>query len=134
MLCVEPRSVSSDAEVGPAARDNLWLIHLGSCGSHDAGTTGELLVVAIRSDDVGQLRAILAANHELANARLATGRSGLRTPLQVVTDWPGYCPNGPEVVRMLLACRPECHDRRSAVGDPAALGRRAQMTSRSPRR
>ena len=64
-------------------------------GSHDAGTTGALLVVAIRSGDVEQLRATLAANPELANARLATGRSGLRTPLQVVTDWPGYYPQRP---------------------------------------
>jgi hypothetical protein len=66
----------------------------------------------------------LAAKPELASARLATGSFGLRTPLHVVTDWPGYYPNGPEVVRLLIAAgaEPECHDRRSAVGDPAALG------------
>ena len=45
-------------------------------GSHDAETTDELLVVAIRSGDVEQVRAILETNPELANARLATGRSG----------------------------------------------------------
>ena len=26
-----------------------------------------------------------------------------RTPLHVVADWPGYFPNGPQVVRMLIA-------------------------------
>ena len=64
-------------------------------GSDDAETTGALLVVAIRSGDVEQLRAILAANPALASARLATGSPGLRTPLHVVTDWPGYFPARP---------------------------------------
>src|SRR5829696_7364084 len=71
-------------------------------GSDEAGTTGAL-VVAIRSGDVEQLRAILAAKPALASARLATGSFGLRTPLHVVTDWPGHYPNGPEVVRLLIA-------------------------------
>ena len=84
-------------------------------GSDDAGTADALLVVAIRSGDVEQLRAILAADPELANARLATRRSGLRTPLHVVTDWPGYCPNGPEVVRLLIAAGA---DPNATIGDP----------------
>ena len=29
-------------------------------------------------------------------------RDGWRTPLHVVTDWPGYFPNGPAVARLLI--------------------------------
>jgi hypothetical protein len=66
----------------------------------------------------------LAAKPERASARLATGSSGLRTPLHVVTDWPGYYPNGPEVVRLLIAAGadPNATIGDPAVGDPAALG------------
>jgi uncharacterized protein len=35
------------------------------------------------------------------------GRYGGRTPLHVATDWPGYFPNGPEVVRMLISAGAE---------------------------
>jgi hypothetical protein len=53
--------------------------------------------------DVEQRRAILSAKPALASARLATGSSGPRTPLHAVTDWPGYYPHGPEVIRLLIA-------------------------------
>ena len=57
----------------------------------------------------------MAAKPELAAARLATGSSGLRTPLHVVTDWPGYYPHGPEVVRLLIAAGA---DPNATIGDP----------------
>jgi uncharacterized protein len=57
----------------------------------------------------------LAVKPELASARQATGSSGLRTPLHVVTDWPGYYPNGPEVVRLLIAAGA---DPNATIGDP----------------
>lgn len=72
-------------------------------GSNDAVVADSVMVAAIRGGDVERLRTILAARPDAANARLATGRSGLRTPLHVVTDWPGYFPNGPEIVRLLIA-------------------------------
>ena len=102
-------------------------------GSDEAGTMGAL-VVAIRSGDVEQLRAILAAKPALASARLATGSFGLRGPLHVVTDWPGYYPHGPEVVRRLIAAGADRMPR-SAIRRrrPRCTGRRAQTTSRSPR-
>jgi ankyrin repeat protein len=84
-------------------------------GSDDAGTTDTRLVVTIRSGDVVQLRAILAAKPERANATLAAGSSGVRTPLQVVTDWPGYYPHGAEVVRILVAAGA---DPNVTIGDP----------------
>jgi uncharacterized protein len=58
-------------------------------------------VAAIRSGDVAALQRLLADNPGLAASRLGGIAKG-RTPLQVVADWPGYFPNGPQVVRMLI--------------------------------
>src|SRR5947209_13952887 len=52
--------------------------------------------------DVASLQQILGANPALASLPLG-GSLGSRTPLHVVADWPGYFPNGPQVVRMLIA-------------------------------
>ncbi len=60
------------------------------------------LVRAIRTGDVDQLRHLLRANPDLASARIEGEKGTLRTPLHVVTDFPGYYPNGAEVARMLL--------------------------------
>jgi len=60
------------------------------------------LVAAIQTGDVGSVRRLLAANVDLAASRLG-GRQGTRTPLHVVADWPGFFPNGPQIVRILLA-------------------------------
>jgi uncharacterized protein len=61
------------------------------------------LVLAIRGGDVDALRRLLAADPRLARARLVGRDHGFRTPLHVVTDWPGYFPNGPEIARLLIA-------------------------------
>ena len=61
----------------------------------------ELLFVAIRSGDLTALGQLLADHPGLAVAPLG-GRHSTRTPLHVVADWPGYFPNGPQVVRMLI--------------------------------
>jgi uncharacterized protein len=59
------------------------------------------LIQAVRTGDLGALRELLAAHPGLASSRLE-GNRGSRTPLHVATDWPGYFPNGPAVVRLLL--------------------------------
>lgn len=59
------------------------------------------LIVAVRSGDVASLRRLLNANPGLASVPPG-GALGSRTPLHIVTDWPGYFPNGPEVVRILI--------------------------------
>ncbi len=75
----------------------------------DASDFSEQLVAAIRTGDLESVQRLLAAHPEMASAPLG-GRHGTRTPLHVVADWPGYFPNGPAVVRLLVA----------AGGDPNA--------------
>jgi ankyrin repeat protein len=58
-------------------------------------------IAAIRAGDVVRLGGLLADNPGLATSRLGGIAKG-RTPLHVVADWPGYFPNGPQVVRMLI--------------------------------
>jgi uncharacterized protein len=60
------------------------------------------LVLAIRAGDAGALGRLLADDPRLAGTRIAE-RGGTKTPLHVVTDWPGYFPGGPHTVRLLIA-------------------------------
>lgn len=57
---------------------------------------------AVQEGDVEHLRRLLQEDPELASARLVAPDGGGRTPLHVVTDWPGYFPNGPAIVRLLI--------------------------------
>jgi hypothetical protein len=57
-------------------------------------------VAAIQAGDVSGLAALLDAEPALAGTRLRV--AGGRTPLHVVSDWPGYFPNGPAVVALLI--------------------------------
>ncbi len=57
-------------------------------------------VVAIRSGNVAELDQVLTEAPDLAGEPVP-GHQG-RTLLHVATDWPGYLPNGPEVVRVLI--------------------------------
>jgi hypothetical protein len=59
------------------------------------------LVAAIHSGDIDGLHRLLAEHPGVASAPLG-GRYKSRTPLHVVADWPGYFPNGPAVVRLLV--------------------------------
>jgi ankyrin repeat protein len=60
------------------------------------------LVAAIHSGDIEAVQRIVADVPELAKGPLG-GRFKTRTALHVVADWPGYFPNGPEIVPLLLA-------------------------------
>jgi hypothetical protein len=61
------------------------------------------LTGAVHSGDLDELGLLLREQPGLANARIS-GRKpeAWRTPLHLVTDWPGYFPNGPAVVRALI--------------------------------
>ncbi len=86
--------------------------------SSDAQVAVELRL-AIRAGDVETIRRLLRTDPALASARLVGQDGGAATPLHVVTDWPGYFPSGPEIVRLLIG----------AGADPNALtaGRGSQI-------
>ena len=65
---------------------------------------------AVHGGDVEVVGRLLAENPDLARARFAA-RGGTGTALHFVTDWPGYFPNGPEIVKLLI----------EAGADPNAL-------------
>jgi hypothetical protein len=60
------------------------------------------LVRAIQVGDDDRVERLVASNQALASSPLG-GSHGSRTPLHVVTDWPGYWPNGPTIVGILIA-------------------------------
>src|SRR5690348_6180219 len=62
----------------------------------------QTLVEAIHAGDVERVRELVAANRRLASARIVDDKGGSGTPLHAVTDWPGYFPNGPEIVSVLI--------------------------------
>ena len=57
--------------------------------------------LAIRAGDLTALHDLLTAHPELAACRLGGPARG-RTPLHVVTDWPGFFPNGPHIAQLLI--------------------------------
>ncbi|ATY13029.1 hypothetical protein CU254_23225 [Amycolatopsis sp. AA4] len=60
------------------------------------------IFLAIREGDTDRLSELLRADPELAACRLGGPARG-RTPLHVVSDWPGYFPNGPRIAELLIA-------------------------------
>src|SRR5260221_2468873 len=110
-----PRQRSELRARGQVARPSLD----GRCrdnGSMRQRPTGsadvaDAIVAAIQAGDLAELRQLLADHPDVVSAPLG-GRHKTRTPLHVVTDWPGYWPNGPEVVRVLV----------EAGADPNAVG------------
>ena len=69
------------------------------------------LRLAVRAGDVAAIQRLLREDPALASARLVGKDGGSGTPLHLVADWPGYFPNGPEIVRLLI----------EAGADPNAL-------------
>jgi hypothetical protein len=62
------------------------------------------LTLAIKGGDVPALERLLAARPGLATVGIIGRKgpeAGVRTPLHVVTDWPGYFPGGPAIVGIL---------------------------------
>jgi ankyrin repeat protein len=66
------------------------------------GPLARTLVDAIHVGDVTQVRDLVSENPYLAGARIVDDKGGSGTPLHAVTDWPGYFPNGPEIVSILI--------------------------------
>jgi uncharacterized protein len=60
------------------------------------------LRLAVHAGDVGSIQRLLQNDPALATARIGGRGGGTTTPLHLVTDWPGYFPNGPQIVRLLI--------------------------------
>lgn len=58
---------------------------------------------AIHTGDVDALRRLLEEYPGSAAKRAVDKKGGSRTALHVVTDWPGYFPNAPIIVKILIA-------------------------------
>ncbi|MFF4825715.1 ankyrin repeat domain-containing protein [Streptomyces sp. NPDC001312] len=81
------------------------------------GTAAEL-VSAIHAGDIDAVQRIVADTPELVTGPLG-GPFKTRTALHVVADWPGYFPNGPQIVRLLVAAGADPNTR--ALGDESPL-------------
>lgn len=78
------------------------------------------LVAVIHSGDVATLQKVLDEHPGLASSPLG-GAQGTRTPLHVVADWPGYFPNGPRMVRMLIEAGADPNARDPGKGSETPL-------------
>jgi hypothetical protein len=62
----------------------------------------QALVESIHAGDVQTLNRLLREHPGLATARIVDEKGGSATPLHAVTDWPGFFPNGPRIVAVLI--------------------------------
>jgi ankyrin repeat protein len=89
--------------------------------AHDDAVAIELLL-AIRGGDLVAIRRLLAQHPGLERARVVDRKGkGWRTPLHMVTDWPGYFPNGPAIVRLLAQAGADPNDRGTDPGSETPL-------------
>ena len=78
------------------------------------------LVAATRAGDVAAVQKLANETPGLASSSLG-GKAGSRTPLHIVTDWPGFFPNGPLVVRVLIAAGADPNARDPGKGSETPL-------------
>lgn len=78
------------------------------------------LVTAIHAGDVEAVSSLVAETPALARDPLS-GPFKTRTALHVVCDWPGYFPNGPEIVQLLIAAGADPNYRDPSPGSETPL-------------
>ena len=76
------------------------------------------LLLAVRGGDVGTIRRLIGEHPDLPRWRIGD-RSGARTPLHMVADWPGYFPHGPEIARLLIEAGADPSGGPAGPDDPA---------------
>jgi ankyrin repeat protein len=74
---------------------------------------------AVHAGDIEAIKRLLRNDPALASARLGSKDSGTTTPLHLVTDWPGYFPNGPQIVRLLIGKGADPNARTTSRGSEA---------------
>jgi hypothetical protein len=60
------------------------------------------VVSAIRQGDVDAVGSLVREYAGLASSRIRDAKGETRSLLHVVTDWPGYFPDGPQIARLLI--------------------------------
>jgi ankyrin repeat protein len=63
------------------------------------------LTELIRSGETDKLKVLLKQNPGLSRVKIVTehrGRSDIRSLLHIAADWPGFIPNGPEIIKALV--------------------------------
>ena len=80
----------------------------------------EDFVSAIHAGDIDAVGRLISETPELATEPLG-GRFKTRTALHVVCDWPGYFPNGPQIVPVLIAAGADPNRRDTEPGSEAPL-------------
>jgi len=68
------------------------------------------LTATIHAGDLEALGRLLTERPELASVRMIGRKGGWRTPLHAATDWPGYFPNAPAAVALLLQAGADPND------------------------
>jgi ankyrin repeat protein len=58
---------------------------------------------AVHTGDTDTVSRLLRENPGLASAAIVGNKGGTATALHMVTDWPGFFPNGPQMVALLAA-------------------------------
>ena len=82
----------------------------------DAPTAVELRT-AVHGGDLDLVRRLIAGEPDLARARFVA-RGGGGTALHFVTDWPGYFPNGPDIVHLLIDAGADPNATTTGAGKP----------------
>ena len=75
------------------------------------------LRTAVQGGDLDLVRRLIAGNPDLARARFVA-RGGSGTALHFVTDWPGYFPNGPDIVHLLIDAGADPNATTTGAGKP----------------
>jgi ankyrin repeat protein len=80
-------------------------------------STAATMTLAITTGDVTTLRQLLADHPGLASEHIQRG-NGTRTPLHIAADWPGYFPEAPAAVRILIAAGADPSARTTGGANP----------------